>query len=137
MAKLTGPTRILRGSGAGNILLDTLGLGFCLWLAGYLASFVLFFIVPKDVLGWILFAVFAPVTVLVAYWRFHKTALPFRYFFKVAAAWTLIAVAFDYLFIVLLLNAAGYYKLDVFVYYTTTFLIPVAVGVRYAKKASN
>lgn len=136
MAKPMEPTRIRRGSGE-NVLLDTLGLGFCLWLAGYLASFALFFILPKDVLGWVLFAVFAPLTVLVAYWRFHRRALPFGYFIKIAAAWTLIAIVFDYLFIVLLLNAAGYYKLDVLVYYATTFLIPIAVGVRYAKKASN
>ena len=40
----------------------------------------------------------------------------------------------DYNFIVGMLKAADYYQLDVFLYYVTTFLIPVLVGVRYAKK---
>jgi hypothetical protein len=39
----------------------------------------------------------------------------------------LIAVVLDYLFIVLLFQAT-YYGPDVFVYYATTFLVPVGVG---------
>ncbi|MFA5253424.1 MAG: hypothetical protein WC367_01990 [Methanoregula sp.] len=44
-----------------------------------------------------------------------------------AFAWTVIAVVFDYLFIVLLFSAT-YYGPDVFVYYAITFLIPVCIG---------
>lgn len=42
--------------------------------------------------------------------------------------WTLIAVVFDYLFIVKLLNSSDYYKPDVYLYYLLTFLIPHLVG---------
>jgi len=88
-----------------DLLIDTLGLGFCLWLAGYLASFVLFFALPvfglpKDMLGWVLFAVFVPVTLVVTFIRFHKRPLTLAY-------------------------------------YATTFLIPILIGLRYAKKASK
>jgi hypothetical protein len=113
---------------------DTLGLGFLLWLAGYLASIPLYFIAPRDMLGWALFAVFTPVTVYVAYWRFHKRELSMGYYLVVAIAWTLIAISFDYVFIVMLLKAADYYKLDVLVYYAVIFLIPVLIGSRYSKK---
>ncbi len=50
----------------------------------------------------------------------------------VGAAWVLIAVVLDYLFIVLMFQAT-YYGTDVFVYYTLTFLIPVGVGL-YLKR---
>jgi len=46
----------------------------------------------------------------------------------VEIAWTAIALVSDYVFIVLLLQPAAYYKADVFVYYAVTFLIPVASG---------
>jgi hypothetical protein len=118
-----------------DMLVDTLGLGFALWLAGYLASFVLYFALPKSILGWVLFAFFTPVTILVAYFRFRKRGLPLVHFFKVAAAWTVIAIVFDYLFIFLLLNAHDYYALDVLLYYATTFAIPVTIGMTYSKKS--
>jgi hypothetical protein len=53
----------------------------------------------------------------------------FKYYLIVAIIWTLIAVAFDYLFIVKLLKPAdGYYKLDVYLYYIFTFILPLLVG---------
>jgi hypothetical protein len=115
-------------------IIDTLGLGFILWLAGYLSSIPLYFLVPKVILGWVLFAAFTPVTLYVAYWRFHKRELPVGYYLIVAIVWTLIAISFDYVFIVTLLNAKDYYKMDVFVYYATIFIIPMLIGARYAKK---
>ena len=42
--------------------------------------------------------------------------------------WTIMAVVLDYFFIVKMLNSAGYYKLDVYIYYATTFALPVLVG---------
>jgi hypothetical protein len=50
-----------------------------------------------------------------------------EYYAKVGIVWVLIAVVFDYLFIVRLFQAT-YYEADVFVYYALTFLIPVGVG---------
>ena len=113
---------------------DTLGIGFLLWLAGYLASIPLYFILPKGMLGWILYVIFTPITIYVAYWRFHKRTLPMGYYLMVATVWTLIAISFDNIFIVMLLKAADYYQLDIFLYYATVFLIPVLIGSSYAKK---
>jgi hypothetical protein len=115
------------------MIVDSIGLGLALWLAGYLSSLILYFVLPKDVLGWVLFVVFLPVTLYVAYWRFHGRELSTGYLLSVAASWTLIAVVFDYVFIVMMLNAQGYYAADVFLYYAVTFLIPLAIGSKYRK----
>jgi hypothetical protein len=117
-----------------EIVLDTAGFGLALWLAGYVSSILLYFFIPKELLGWVLFAVFAPITAYVAYWRFHSRGLGLNYFLAVAAAWTLIAVAFDYVFIVKMFSAADYYKTDVYLYYITTFLIPAGIGAKYSGK---
>jgi len=109
-------------------ILDTAGLGTGLWLIGYLASLVLFFSPYAGIMGWILIAIFTPVTVAIAWWWFRqRKALPLQYYAGVGVAWVLIAIVLDYLFIVMLFQAA-YYEADVFVYYAVTFLIPVGVG---------
>ena len=107
---------------------DTAGLGTGLWLIGYLASLVLFFSPYAGIMGWILLIIFTPITMAVTWWWFRqRTGLPLEYYAKVGIAWVLIAVVFDYLFIVQLFQAA-YYEADVFVYYALTLLIPVGVG---------
>jgi hypothetical protein len=42
--------------------------------------------------------------------------------------WTVIAVVFECVFIVRAFGASDYYKLDVYVYYALTFLLPLGVG---------
>ncbi len=120
---------------------DTAGFGIALWLIGYLASLVLFFTPYAATMGWILAAIFTPITIVITWWWFRKREhLSEQYFAGVGVAWVLIAVAFDYLFIVLVFRAASYYKPDVFLYYTLTFLIPVGVGLyldRSRKKPSG
>jgi hypothetical protein len=107
---------------------DTAGLGTALWFVGYLASLVLFFTPYAGIMGWILLAVFTPFTVAIAWWWFRtREPLDLQYYAGVGVAWMLIAVVLDYLFIVLMFQAA-YYKPDVFLYYILTFLIPVGVG---------
>jgi hypothetical protein len=109
-------------------LRDTAGLGTLLWLIGYLASMALFFSPLSYSLGWIILAVFTPFTVWVTWWWFRPGgSLPLQYYAEVGAAWALIAVVLDYLFIVLLFRAT-YYAPDVFLYYALMFLIPVGVG---------
>lgn len=116
---------------------DTAGLGIAFWLIGYLASLVLFFTPYAATMGWILTAIFTPVTIVITWlwfrWREH---LPVQYYAGVGVAWMLIAVAFDFLFIVMLFQATTYYKPDVFVYYALTFLIPVAAGL-YLNRSRN
>ena len=107
---------------------DTAGLGTGLWLMGYLASLALFFSPYAVMMGWILLAIFTPVTIAVTWWWFRqRERLPLLYYAGVGVAWALIAIVFDYLFIVLLFRAT-YYGADVFVYYVLTFFIPVGVG---------
>jgi len=119
----TGKTSSMKQS-----IKDTAGLGVALWLIGYLASLVLFFSPYAGIMGWILLAVFTPVTVVIVLWWFRKRErLPLQYYAGVGVAWVLIAIVLDYLFIVLLFQA-NYYGIDVFVYYAVTFLIPVGVG---------
>jgi hypothetical protein len=112
---------------------DTAGLGTAFWLIGYLASLVLFFTPCAGIMGWILLAVFTPVTIVITWWWFNqRKSLPLRYYACVGIAWMLIAIVLDYLFIVLLFHAT-YYEPDVFVYYAVTFLIPPGVGLYLAR----
>jgi hypothetical protein len=106
---------------------DTVGIGTLFWLIGYLASFGLFFSSLAGSMGWILTAIFTPVSTVITWWWFRERFLPLSYYAMVGATWTAIAVFLDYLFIVQLFQAA-YYAMDVLVYYTLTFLIPVGVG---------
>jgi hypothetical protein len=108
---------------------DTAGLGTLFWLIGYLAGMLLFFTPFADSMGWIIFVVFTPFTIWVTYrWFRPRKRLSLQYYAGVGVAWTLIAVVLDYLFIVLLFNAAAYYSLHIFLYYALMFLIPVGVG---------
>ncbi len=108
-------------------VIDFLGLGSALWLAGYLVSLALFFTPLAGIMGWIITAVFTPVTIAVAWWRFRTTDLPLSYYAAVGLVWAAIAIVLDYLFIVLLFRT-DYYAVDIFIYYGLTFLIPVGVG---------
>jgi hypothetical protein len=88
---------------------------------------VLFFSPFAGIMGWVLLAVFTPVTIAVAWWWFRVRDLALTYYAGVGAAWTVIAVVPGYLFIVLLFQATCYGR-DVFAYYALTFLIPVGAG---------
>jgi hypothetical protein len=113
---------------------DTAGLGTGLWLIGYLASLALFFTPLAGIMGWVLIGIFTPVTIAIAWWWFRqREPLPLQYYAGVGIAWVLVAVVFDYLFIVMLFQAT-YYNPDVFVYYALTFLIPVGVGLYLNRK---
>jgi len=106
---------------------DALLYSLALWLVGYVLGIVLFFAVPPSVLGWVIMPIGAAITVWVAMKKVRGDS--FKYFLGVAAVWTAIAVLCDYLFLVLVFKPAdGYYKLDVYIYYALTFLIPAVVG---------
>ena len=116
-------------------LIDTLGLGFFLWFLGYIASVILYFLVPSEVIGWILFVLLTPVFVVITLARFRERLLPVRYYVVVSVTWTGIAIVFDYLFIVLIFSPENYYHLSVLLYYLETFLVPLIVGILYRHKA--
>ncbi|MFZ2969681.1 MAG: hypothetical protein WA063_00885, partial [Minisyncoccia bacterium] len=52
-----------------------------------------------------------------------------RYYLLLGIAWMLIAIVSDYVFLVLVFKPAdGYYKLDVYLYYAFTFILPLLAG---------
>ncbi len=106
---------------------DTLGWGFLLWLIGYGLSMILFSVMPLWAIGWIIM----PIGTVITLWVLFKKikAESFGYYVKLAVAWVLIAVVFDYFFIVKAFNPAdGYYKLDVYLYYALTLALPLIAG---------
>jgi hypothetical protein len=105
---------------------DALIWGFVLWFIGYLFSMILFFIVPSNMIGWVIM----PIGILITLWVLLKKIRgnSYHHYLYLATAWTLIAIVFDYLFIVKALKPVdGYYKLDVYLYYASTFILPIAV----------
>ena len=109
-----------------QVLIETFGWGFILWFFGYILGLVLFMAVPPSLLGWVImpFGIVATLWVLIK--KVRPNSLP--YFLLLATIWTMLATILDYFFLVKLLKPAdGYYKLDVYLYYLLTFLLPLAV----------
>lgn len=112
-----------------QFLKDAFGWGFVLWLIGYALGILLFAFVPPSVLGWIIM----PIGIIITLWVLFKKvkADSFQYYVLLAIIWTLIAVIFDFLFIVKIFKPTdGYYKPDVYLYYTMTFVLPLIVSWR-------
>ena len=108
-------------------LKDSLGWGFVLWLIGYILGIALFFVLPASSIGWFIL----PVGLIITLWVLLKKIKgdTLQYYLILAAVWTVIAVVLDYIFIVKALNPAdGYYKLDVYLYYVLTFIVPIIIG---------
>jgi hypothetical protein len=88
---------------------------------------VLFFMLPTAMIGWFIM----PFGILIILWVLltRTKAETVRYYAILGVVWTVIAAVFDYLFIVQLFRPQdGYYKLDVYVYYVMTLVLPLAVG---------
>jgi hypothetical protein len=112
---------------------DVIGWGVMLWVVGYILGFIFFALVPPALLGWVIMPIGALITLWVLLTKIRSNS--FARYIYIAVGWTLVAVVFDYLFLVMLLKPAdGYYKLDVYVYYALTFILPLAVGWYKSKK---
>jgi hypothetical protein len=112
-----------------RFLIDAFGWGFVLWLFGYLLGILFFAIVPANLIGWVIM----PIGILFALWilftRVRGESL--RYYVLLAVVWTLIAILCDYFLLVQLFKPVdGYYKVDVYLYYIITFVLPIIVGWR-------
>jgi hypothetical protein len=119
-----------------QFLKDALGWGIILWLIGYALGFIFFFIAPPSMIGWIIMPIGIFITLGVLFKKVRGTT--FGYYFWLAAVWTLIAIIFDYIFLVKALKpAGGYYKLDVYLYYALTFVLPLAYGLKISKLKIN
>ena len=110
-----------------QLLKDSLGWGFVLWLIGYILGIILFFVLPASLIGWFILPVGLIITLWVLLNKVKGDKL--QYYLILAAVWTVIAVILDYFFIVKMLNPAdGYYKLDVYLYYALTLITPLVIG---------
>jgi hypothetical protein len=110
-----------------RLSLDALGWGIGLWLIGYVLGIVLFFVLPTAIVGWFIMPIGISITLWVLLTRVKAETV--GYYAILSVVWTLIAATFDYLFIVQLFKPQdGYYKLDVYVYYVMTLVLPLAVG---------
>jgi hypothetical protein len=106
---------------------DVLGFGLFLWLVGYLLGFVFYAFVPTALIGWFVMPLGIGLTCLVL-WKWVRVA-SMRDAVLLGIAWSAIAIAGDYLFIVRLLSPPdGYYKPDVYLYYLITLALPIVAA---------
>ncbi len=106
---------------------EGLGWGIALWLIGYVLGIVLFMVVPLGLIGWVIMLIGSLITLWVLLKRIKNRS--WRYYFYLGIIWMVIAVVCDYFFLVKLMKPAdGYYKLDVYLYYFLTLMLPVLVG---------
>ncbi len=106
---------------------DSLVWGFTLWFIGYVLSMFLFFLVPPNLIGWVI----APIGTAITLWvLFKKVRIKnLRDHFVLGLVWVLMAIFLDYILIVKALNPAdGYYKPAVYLYYTLTLALPPIAG---------
>ncbi len=109
-----------------KIILNTFFWGFILWLFGYVLGIIFFAFVPQEVLGWYIM----PFGLAATLWVLFKkvTRESFVCYVGLGVVWLILAVVLDYIFLVKMLAAVNYYKLDVYVYYLTTLILPILVG---------
>jgi hypothetical protein len=108
-----------------QLIKDFLIWGFVLWLVGYVLSFILFFMVPPQTIGWIIAPIGTGVTLLILFKKIKSD--DFKYYLKLGIVWLLLAIVLDYLFIIKLLDPVGYYKPAVYLYYGLTLILPIFV----------
>ena len=102
-------------------------------MIGYVLGIVLFVIVPPSMIGWIIM----PIGTVITLWVLLKKVKGnnFQHYLLLSVVWTLIAIIFDYFFLVRVFKPDdGYYKLDVYLYYFLTFVLPLIVGLRKKDK---
>jgi len=119
-----------------QLLKESIGWGILLWFIGYILGIVLFMLVPPAILGWVIMPFGVVITLYVLYKKIKSNSS--CYYLWLAIAWTLIAILFDYFFLMKVFKPAdGYYKLDVYVYYLLTFTMPMIVGLVKAKRVGK
>jgi hypothetical protein len=102
--------------------------GFLLWLFGYILGILFFFFVPPAFVGWAIMPFGIAATLWALLKKIKLTGL--RSYIILGLIWTLIAIVFDYFFLVQIFKPQdGYYKFDVYIYYFITFLLPPLVGI--------
>jgi hypothetical protein len=110
------------------IVRDVIGFGLLVWFAGYLLGFVFFALVPMEWIGWCVMPFGIAFTCLVL-WKWIRLA-SLTSALLLGIGWSLIAIVCDYVFMVMLISPTdGYYKIDVYLYYLLTLLLPLGAAV--------
>jgi hypothetical protein len=109
-----------------QLLKDGVGWGFLLWFIGYTLGIVLFMFVPQSLLGLIITPFGVAITLFVLFKKLASKSV--RYYLNVGIIWTIIAILFDYIFLVKMFKAEDYYKPDIYFYYFSTLALPLIVG---------
>jgi hypothetical protein len=109
-----------------QIALSNIFWGVILWLFGYILGIAFFSIVPKEQIGFYILPFGVTLTLWVLFKKIKREE--FMCYVGVGVFWAVIAFVLDYLFIVKLFRSADYYKLDVYLYYALTFILPILVG---------
>ena len=109
-----------------QFLKDAFGWGFLLWLIGYVLGMMLFAVLPVNLIGWVIMLLGMAITLWVLFKKIKSEQ--FDYFIKLGVVWLLIAILFDYFFLVKAFKVVGYYKPSVYLYYALTFILPLLVG---------
>ncbi|MEK7622637.1 MAG: hypothetical protein AAB430_02080 [Patescibacteria group bacterium] len=109
-----------------QFLKDAFGWGFLLWLIGYVLGMMLFAVLPVNLIGWVIMPLGMAITLWVLFKKIKSEQ--FDYFIKLGVVWLLIAILFDYFFLVKAFKVVGYYKPSVYLYYALTFILPLLVG---------
>ena len=116
-----------------QFLKDGVMWGLLLWLIGYALGIILFPFVPSTMIGWIITPFGVLPTCLVLLKKVKGNSL--SYYAGIGLLWVAIAVLCDYFLLYKAFKPAdGYYKLDVYFYYTVTFLLPLLIGWWKTKK---
>ena len=138
-----------------TFLKDAVGWGGGLWFIGWVLGIIAFMVVPPNMIGWVV----SPIGILITLWVLIKRVKGenMAYYFcdmitmgdimdsKILNIKNIKYLKvdieggefkmFDYLFNVLLFNiGTEYYKLDIYIYYATTFILPLVVGYFKTKK---
>lgn len=110
-----------------QFIIDAFVWGFVLWLIGYVLGIVLFVAVPPAMIGWVIMPIGIIITLLVLFKKIKNKSL--KYYLAIAIVWTIIAIVCDYFLLVKVFKPTdGYYKLDVYIYYASTFILPLIAG---------
>ncbi|MEI6532399.1 MAG: hypothetical protein WCO06_01025 [Candidatus Roizmanbacteria bacterium] len=116
-----------------GLIRDGLTWGLLLWLFGYILGIIFFMMIPPALLGWVIMPFGIAMTLWVLFKKIKDNSI--IYLFQLAFIWTIIAIVFDYFFLVKVFKPTdGYYKLDVYLYYIITFILPIGVGIWKNKK---
>lgn len=98
--------------------------GFLLWLLGYILGIIFFFLLPASLIGWCIMPIGIFFTAIILHRKFNN--LDNKSYFLMGVLWSVQAVMLDYLLLVKVFNpTGGYYKLDVYLYYFITLVLPV------------